>query len=121
MVRLKNRYVVVAFRSHSETTSKTFLQAIRESVQELFGDVGYGKMLYSLAVKYWSPLGNLAILRVSRSQLRPLLGCMAILPAKFAFKTDVQVIHVGGTIRTCKKFLLKYADTSAEQRNTTAP
>ncbi|GJQ15764.1 hypothetical protein GpartN1_g7555.t1 [Galdieria partita] len=88
-------------------TSKSFLQAVRDCIQEWCGDVGYGKILYSLAVKYWSSLGSFAIVRVSRSQLKPVLGCLAILSGQLDRKMDFTVVHVGGTLRTCKKFLLK--------------
>lgn len=129
MVRLKNRYLVVEFQTKSENTdSKWFLQAIRDSIQELFGDIVYGKILYSLAIKYWSTTGTFAILRTSRSQLKPVLATLTILPAKLSGKTTTEftVVHVGGTLRTCKKFLLKKATADqktkkkVEQIDTTA-
>jgi len=75
MVRFKNRWLLVEFIPAASSplsapdntlSSKDIFNALKQSVLLNFGDVGWGEVGASLAVKYFSPMTNLCIVRVAR-------------------------------------------------------
>ncbi len=120
MVRFKNRYLLCVIE-HDAYDSKTLENisvrsinsAVRTSVQTNFGDIIVGKLANALAVKFWSPALGLALIRSSRDELRQvwasisMINCLDCLPETVTIR--IQVIHVGGTIRSCQKSAVDYA------------
>lgn len=121
MVRMRNRYLLCAieYERDSEATvarlsPRALHAAIRASVELNFGDVGAGRALPSLAVKFWSPALGLAIVRAHRDHYRTTWAAVTLvsaLPAAGAARpARISVIHVGATIRACQKAAVEHGE-----------
>lgn len=74
MVRFKNRYFLVQVEFQGKEiidglTTQSVSQAIKETVEELYGSVG-SALLSNLHVKYYSPYTGLAIVRASLAEYK---------------------------------------------------
>ncbi|XP_006458877.1 hypothetical protein AGABI2DRAFT_200739, partial [Agaricus bisporus var. bisporus H97] len=111
MVRFKNRWLLVEFIPteiplNQPTTStnnsfdgrKVYL-ALKQSIITNFGDAGWGAVGLSLTVKYFSPLTNVAIIRVARDQHRIAWGGITLLREVDGCRVIPFVVHVSGTIK----------------------
>ncbi|KAN0108975.1 Rpp14/Pop5 family domain containing protein [Russula decolorans] len=136
MVRFKNRWLLIEFipaasPSPSSSTSvstpghghiqhittlspdaisgKDVFNALKQSVLLNFGDVGWGEVGASLAVKYFSPMTNLCIVRVARgTATNTTWAALALLDrvggigggrGADGHKVVPHVIHVSGTLK----------------------
>lgn len=118
MVRFKNRYLLCAVDAEGgpqalrALSGLNILHAVRASLQDNFGDVGTGTLGASLAVKYWSSVLGLALVRASRDHFRLVWASLSMitriegLPEPLTLR--FRVIHVGGTIRSCQKSAVEY-------------
>jgi len=129
MVRFKNRWILVEFipiatstalstsgHGHATTHSpqspevisgKDVFTALKQSILLHFGDVGWGEVGASLAVKYFSPATNLCILRVARGSATNTTWAALVLLNRVGpgagngegRKVVPHVIHVSGTLK----------------------
>ncbi|KIY66854.1 hypothetical protein CYLTODRAFT_437284 [Cylindrobasidium torrendii FP15055 ss-10] len=116
MVRFKNRWLLVEFIPLDQTKpapsrldSKIIWAALRDSIQENFGDFGWGAVSHSLTVKYFSPTTNICIIRVAREQHRIARGGVTLIKAIDGVRILPFVIDLTGTI--------KHAQLSAIEHN----
>lgn len=114
MVRFKNRYLLCVLEHDAsdasllqQVTSRAILQSVRQSLLSNFGDVGSGHASPALAVKYWSPVLGLALIRASRDHFRSVWAAVTLLTGLDCLPETVtvrfRVVHTGGTIRSCQK------------------
>ncbi|KAI8848877.1 hypothetical protein BC829DRAFT_393242 [Chytridium lagenaria] len=94
MVRFKNRYLLfeVTYANgliHETLHAGNFANAIRDSVELNFGDIGLGSIAGSFVVKYFSPYTGVGIVRVARDHVKMVWAAMT-------FKCRISVVHVGG-------------------------
>ncbi|XP_028313234.1 ribonuclease P/MRP protein subunit POP5 [Gouania willdenowi] len=117
MVRVKSRYLLCEI---NVTERKYLLQlddravaaAVREAVGRIHGDYGEALCNIRFSVKYLNAHTGIVFLRFSKRFYKLLWSA---LPFLTCVKTRGQTIpcflkclHVGGTIQTCQKFLIKY-------------
>jgi RNase P/RNase MRP subunit POP5 len=118
MVRSKQRYVVarVDWGSQGRLVDPSlgashFVSALKELLAVHFGDLGVAVSLQSLAVKYWNSLTGVLLVRIERASHRLLLialACTQTLKIKGEQRScRMLVLHVGGTIRSCKQKLIE--------------
>ncbi|KAF8468494.1 Rpp14/Pop5 family-domain-containing protein [Russula ochroleuca] len=136
MVRFKNRWLLIEFipatstpgHNHTRATTtrsppdaisgKDVFNALKQSILLHFGDVGWGEVGASLAVKYFSPMTNLCIVRVARGTATSTTWAALTLLDRVGggssgsaegHRVVPHVIHVSGT--------LKHAQTAAIEWN----
>ena len=106
MVRFKHRYLVLeAIQSRRKTglSKDHVFDAIRQSLQENFGDFGSGLVMPTFQVKYWNADTNTAIIRVARDQFRLLWSAVTLVVMLAGEYASIRVTHVGGSMRSCYK------------------
>ncbi|KAL7884040.1 hypothetical protein AOLI_G00068100 [Acnodon oligacanthus] len=117
MVRLKSRYllceVCVSERSKLQLLGeRAVFQAVRAAVVKAHGQ--YGAALFSIGsgVTYLNAYTGVVILRFRKAYYQllwsalPFINCIETQGQKVP--CFFNCIHVGGTIRTCQKFLVRY-------------
>ncbi|CAL1715861.1 unnamed protein product [Somion occarium] len=122
MVRFKNRWLLVEFLPCSPGTNATTYQptagnemnsrqiwsALKQSVINNFGDIGWGAVSTSLTIKYYSPTTNVCIIRVARDQHQIAWGGVTFLSSIEGRKYIPNVIHVSGTIKQAQLAAIKH-------------
>ncbi|XP_040051719.1 ribonuclease P/MRP protein subunit POP5 [Gasterosteus aculeatus] len=117
MVRLKSRYllceVIVPDRRHLLLLDDRAVAAsVREAVARVHGDYGAALCSSRFSVKYLNAHTGIVFLRFPKR-------CYKLLWSALPFITSIEArgqsiacflncLHVGGTIRTCQKFLIRY-------------
>ncbi|CAF4352116.1 unnamed protein product [Rotaria sp. Silwood2] len=114
MVRVKRRYFVFQFHfnfnptiiiksSHIHTTFETM-------ISRLYGDVGIAHFTRNLSIIYYNSSTHVAIVRCLRDN-KHMLQTAATFISKLIIdqiECSIQTLHVGGSIRQCKKYLVNY-------------
>ncbi|CAG8598760.1 3096_t:CDS:2 [Diversispora eburnea] len=103
MVRLKNRWLLfeiiyedtIQNRKYEELTSRDINSAIKDSVQQNFGDYGSGCIAASLSVKYFSPYTNIGIIRVSREHYNLVWSALTFITQIQSRFCLFRVLHLG--------------------------
>ncbi|CAG9317609.1 unnamed protein product [Blepharisma stoltei] len=108
MVRFKNRYLLCELKWEDEKydpniKNKDVYEAIKDSIGMNFGDFGIGLSVISLSIKYWNPVTNLFILRVSRECYRLVWAGLSLITHIRSRRVRPSVIYCAGTIRTCER------------------
>eukprot|EP00731_Ephydatia_muelleri_P023642 Em0015g1225a len=117
MVRFKNRYFLVGFRFASQEesaralkilTHKSLVDLIRDAILSLHGQYGVSCVQKSLSVKYItltlaSPLSD-----VRGTTIAQVWAALTTITNIQQCPCTAQVLHLGGTIQSCQKFLIKY-------------
>ncbi|EDR11239.1 uncharacterized protein LACBIDRAFT_315812 [Laccaria bicolor S238N-H82] len=108
MVRFKNRWLLVEFiplelekpkPGTSRLDGKIIWAALKHSIQNNFGDTGWGAVALSLTVKYFSPTTNICIIRVGRDHHQVAWAGLTLLTSIAGFRYIPNVVHLSGTIR----------------------
>lgn len=126
MVRLKNRYLVIRI-SFSQNQIFTSLDpgllahTLKACVMQQYGDLGYGKILSSISIKYMNPWTGLGIVRVSRDFNKMLWVCISLIRNISGQECAIRVVHVSGLVLnliliegTIKKCQLKAVQLNRE-------
>ncbi|KAL5008840.1 hypothetical protein ScPMuIL_014421 [Solemya velum] len=114
MVRVKFRYIVAEIQYQCEGETRTpikdvdILMSVKKAVAIAHGDYGVGCMLYSLRVSYFKPQMNIVMIRVGRRAHTLVLTAMIFVKKIGYNSAEYKTLHLGGTMRSCHKFLLKY-------------
>jgi ribonuclease P/MRP protein subunit POP5 len=115
MVRVKRRYFVFQFHFNSNSTnlikSSQIHTTFESMIARLYGDLGVARFTRNLSIIYFNPSTHVAIVRCLRDDKHMLQTAATfiskILPDQI--ECSVQTIHVGGSIRQCKKYLVNYS------------
>ncbi|KAH6901214.1 hypothetical protein BKA70DRAFT_690788 [Coprinopsis sp. MPI-PUGE-AT-0042] len=118
MVRFKNRWLLVEFIPVSSLGGSTqpkvqpphtnnldgklIWNALKHSIITNFGDTGWGHVASSLTVKYFSPVTNTAIVRVSRENHKIAWAGLTMLSEVGGSRYIPNVVHLSGTIKHCQ-------------------
>ncbi|XP_072537250.1 ribonuclease P/MRP protein subunit POP5 [Salminus brasiliensis] len=117
MVRLKARYllceVCVSERSMLRVLEeKDIYQAVKAAVTKAHGAHGAALFGIGSAVAYLNAYTGVVMLRFRKSHYRILWSALPFINCIWKHGQKVQCffncIHVGGTIRTCQRFLVRY-------------
>ncbi|XP_069118549.1 ribonuclease P/MRP protein subunit POP5-like [Argopecten irradians] len=114
MVRLKNRYLVcevvyTGSRKKVSSFSEYDLHlCIRNAVQQSYGDYGRGVLRTSLSVKHWNRATNIVLIRAKRGAHTMVQAALTFIKTIAGTDAFFSTLHIGGTIRSCYKFLVRY-------------
>ncbi|KAG7489654.1 ribonuclease P/MRP protein subunit POP5 [Solea senegalensis] len=117
MVRVKSRYllceITVSDRSQLlQLDDRAVATAVRAAVARTHGDYGAAQCVIGFSVKYLNAHTGIVFLRFPKRCYRllwsalPFITCIETRGHKIP--CVLNCLHVGGTIRTCQKFLIKY-------------
>ena len=113
MVRLKYRYFLTSLHYLDsnldlQLTGQILQNAIYNSIEENYGQFGLGHVQGRIKIVYLGLLSGTALIRVPadfEKQSRVSLSSLVVVNSK---RCVLNVIHVGGTIRSCQKQLVKH-------------
>jgi ribonuclease P/MRP protein subunit POP5 len=117
MVRYKSRYFLLRFsfsseddrrRAYSSISEKTLRNTIKQSILTLHGDYGLACVQSNLNVKYFNVTTDIALLRVPRDYYRLAWSAITVITHLLSSPCSINIIHVGGTIKSCQKRLIAY-------------
>ena len=107
MVRFKNRYLVaqVAWKdpgaaAGARLQESAVLEAVRQGLQENFGEAGLAQAVQALQVKFLEPRTGLLLLRCNRADARRVWCCLTLVTAlgRENAVCMVRVLHVSGAL-----------------------
>ena len=114
---LIGRYLLVEFVFSSAedgntalvgATPRNILDAVKESILSLHGDYGLASVQHSLNIKYLNAVTRVMIVRCPRDQHKAVWSAITTITSLKRTPCAAHVIHVGGTIRSCQRALVKY-------------
>ncbi|KAK3785406.1 hypothetical protein RRG08_045627 [Elysia crispata] len=114
MVRFKNRYAVCELvfskMPQSAPLVETYqvYQAVKQSLLESHGDYGLAALQSSLNVKYLNIKTKIAIIRGERRHFDMVTSSLVFITKAAGTDVVFKTLHVGGSIRSCQKFLIGY-------------
>ncbi|KAM4616522.1 ribonuclease P/MRP protein subunit POP5 [Polymixia lowei] len=117
MVRLKSRYLlceinVAAPCNRLLLDDRAVNGAVREAVANAHGDYGASRCGIGFTVKYLNAHTGIVFLRFPKSCYRLIWSALPFITVienrGRKVHCSLNCLHVGGTIRTCQKFLVRY-------------
>ncbi|XP_072038750.1 ribonuclease P/MRP protein subunit POP5-like [Amphiura filiformis] len=121
MVRLKKRYFLCeivfvdqdGFSSSQPQTLPSLKEAdvyhaVKGAVEEIYGDYGVGAVMGGLNVKYMNARTNVVLIRVHLHANKILWTSLPFVKKIAKCDCFMKTLHIGGTILSCQKSLLKY-------------
>lgn len=125
-MRYKRRYfcVELTIDKYSQIKNKYFLhqlnhtliiETLKNSIVKYYGDYGAATMLPSFSLMYFNPYTNLMIMRTSREKHKELMRMLTLIKRFDKFDITLNVIHISGSVRQCKKYLVKYCSRRLHQ------
>ena len=121
MVRIKHRYFLARLvfddkRFGHDVDSSELYRKIKDAVRALHGEYGVACMDLTLSIKYINVYTNIVMIKTRRQFHRLLWSSLPFVThinekkGKRYVKTPcfLHTLYVGGTIRCCQKFLIKY-------------
>ncbi|XP_076020824.1 ribonuclease P/MRP protein subunit POP5 [Genypterus blacodes] len=117
MVRVKSRYLLCEVNVSDRSSllllnDRAVREAVKAAVARIHGDYGAALCSIRFSVKYLNAYTGIVMLRFPKS-------CYKLLWSALPFITSIEnqwqkipcflnCLHIGGTIRTCQKFLIRY-------------
>ncbi|XP_014749924.1 PREDICTED: ribonuclease P/MRP protein subunit POP5 [Sturnus vulgaris] len=120
MVRFKNRYVLCEVVSEDPRCRQCIEDralglAVRDAIARVHGDYGLACCSISFTVKYLNAYTGTVLLRCRKDSYRLLCSALPFVRSLESraqrYPCFLNTLHVGGTIRTCQKFLIQYNRT----------
>ncbi|XP_002734205.1 ribonuclease P/MRP protein subunit POP5-like [Saccoglossus kowalevskii] len=113
MVRFKNRYILCELVFEDDflvhpTEERNLYYKIKEAIAKAHGDYGVGVLQGGLSVKYLNVYTNIVFIRARRAYHKLVLSALPFIRSIAKYSCFLNTLHVGGSIRSCQKFLQKY-------------
>ncbi|CAL1616351.1 unnamed protein product [Knipowitschia caucasica] len=117
MVRVKSRYLLcevnVTDRNQLlQLDDRAVSASVKDVVQRMYGDYGAALCSFGFSVKYVNAVSGIVFLRFPKKCYKRLWSALPFITSIEARGKKIQCflncIYVGGTIRTCQKFLIRY-------------
>ncbi|KAJ7387043.1 RNA-binding protein pop5 [Desmophyllum pertusum] len=117
MVRFKRRYLLVEIsfkdgRVDDKIATRLIYDTVKNAVKDSHGDYGMACVARSLQVKYVNPVTGMAFIACSRDYYRMVWSALTFIRTITFKKTAIpcmfRVLHVGGTLVSCQKFLIRH-------------
>ncbi|KAL3874138.1 hypothetical protein ACJMK2_037190 [Sinanodonta woodiana] len=114
MVRYKNRYILCEIiytdnqRVERHVTDYMVYGAVINALQTAHGDFGIGSLQSSLCVKYVNPITSMVLIRARRGAHKMVQSALYFIKKIGQYEAFFRTLHLGGTIRSCCKFLIKH-------------
>lgn len=121
MVRVKRRYILFELVFDSKDDCANFdrsinerhiTHAVRDSVQQLYGDYGLAVISQSLVLKRFNKQTKIGILSCYRHSYRSLFNALLIIQDILKVKCAFRTHHLSGTIRGCLRALERMYKTT---------
>lgn len=121
MVRVKRRYILfeLVFDSKDDCTNfdrsineRHITHAVRDSVQQLYGDYGLGVISQSLVLKRFNKQTKIGIFSCYRHSYRYLFNALLLIQDIQKVKCIFRTHHLSGTIRGCLRALERMYKTT---------
>jgi ribonuclease P/MRP protein subunit POP5 len=117
-MRFKRRYFCVQIIFQDESIKKEinklkhnqFSETIHSSIEKFYGDFGMAVMIPSFSVIYFNSSTNIAILRTARDTQKKFHSLPTFIQKIGELKVCLKTIHVSGSIKKSKKFLIDYCN-----------
>ncbi|CAL8252109.1 unnamed protein product [Boreogadus saida] len=117
MVRVKSRYLLCEINISVPSNrllleDRPIFSAVKDAVASMHGDYGAAQCSIGFSVKYVNALTGIMLIRCPKSSYRLIWSALPFVTSvehkgrKIPF--FLNCLHVGGTIRTCQKFLVRY-------------
>ena len=113
MVRVKKRHCLFKLnnltykKTGNDITCSEIYTSIKSSVLKLYGLLG-NKYLASFQIKYFNIYTNIGYFSCLREYHRKILAALNFVNQIGKFQCNFRSLHVGGTIKNCQRFLVKY-------------
>jgi RNase P/RNase MRP subunit POP5 len=98
----------------SPITASDIFASLRASVQEVLGDAGYAAAASLLAVRFFSPLTRLAVVRAPAEHAARVRAALVLLRAVRKRPAAVHVVEVLSTTRTLREALRRWTASVAD-------
>jgi RNase P/RNase MRP subunit POP5 len=110
MVRLKHRYLVYQIltdnnNSFPSSSSRDINNLVRDKIQALYGDVGFGSFGISCHVKFFDPKYLICVIRVPREFENEVRFSIVTICVFNRVNVVMRILSVAGCERTCKSKL----------------
>jgi ribonuclease P/MRP protein subunit POP5 len=108
MVKFKSRYILIEPKFENDKRSiKDFdpgklANIIKNKVEQLFGDIGLGKVNKNLQISFLRNFSNLIIIRVSRDHIKLLSTVLALMNELEGETIKMHILKISGTIKKCE-------------------
>ena len=89
-------------------TTRSLLDAVKEAILSLHGDYGLACVQHSLNIKYLNAVTRVLILRCPRNHHKAVWAALTTITSLKKVPCAAHVLHVGGTIRSCQRALVKH-------------
>lgn len=89
-------------------TPRSVLDAIKEAILSLHGDYGLAAVQQSLNVKYLNAVTRVLMVRSPRGHHKAVWSAMTTITSLKGVPCAIHMLHVGGTIRSCQRALVKH-------------
>ncbi|XP_063313128.1 ribonuclease P/MRP protein subunit POP5 [Pelobates fuscus] len=116
-MRFKYRYLLCELvledpRLRQNISQGMIVHNVREALTRTHGDYGAAACAVSLSVKYLNAYTGIILLRCTKDFYQILWSALPFITSLEnrgqRFPCFLNTLHVGGTIRTCQKFLIQY-------------
>lgn len=112
-MRYKRRYFCVELIQASASLeyklkSNDLVQELIKLIEKFFGDFGIASIQPSFSLVYFNSDTNLAIFRVARQHRADFHQLLSLVCRVDSTELAFKVIHVSGSIKQCKKYLIRH-------------
>lgn len=113
-MRFKRRYFCVELLADvggeiAKIKPSDLQQEFSRSIEKFFGDFGVATMQPSFSLIYFNANTSLAVFRVGRDHRVMFHQLVTLMRRVSTTECTFRVVHVSGSIKKCKKFLLGYS------------
>ena len=92
----------------SGSTPRSMLDAVKEAILSLHGDYGLAAVQQSLNIKYLNAVTRVMMIRCPRDHHRGVWSALTTITSLKGVPCAVHMLHVGGTIKSCQRALVKH-------------
>ena len=89
-------------------TPRSLLDLIKGVILSLHGDYGLASVQQSLIVKYFNAVTRVLIVRCPRDHHKAVWSALTTITSLNKTPCATRMVHVGGTIRSCQRALVKH-------------
>lgn len=100
---------------NSNIKQTTLSEEIHKSIEKFYGDLGMATMMPSFGIVYFNTVTNLAILRIARDLKVKFYNLLTFIRKLDSVDVHIRVVHVSGSIKKCKKYLVQYCNAKLNQ------
>eukprot|EP00298_Acanthocystis_sp_HF-20_P024996 c3654_g1_i2.p1 GENE.c3654_g1_i2~~c3654_g1_i2.p1 ORF type:complete len:147 (+),score=38.68 c3654_g1_i2:19-459(+) len=93
---------------NGEIQSSVITTAVKNSVLLNFGEIFFGKVKNSIAMRYWNQNTNIFMLRVPREGCQEICASLTLINKLLSSQMFIRTIHTSGKLDTAIDFMIEY-------------